>query len=361
MSNAQNDTDIISLFILLWKRRRLVICNCTIAFVLSVIVAFSIPKEYTSDVIVAPELSVGESGLSGGLSSLAQMAGVDLGGLSGNEALYPELYPEIVSSTPFLIDMLKMEVESKDGEIKADLYDYLTTHQKGAWWGIPFKFLKRLLKSKGDADDGISIYEASSVQLTRDQILLLESFSSMLNVQLDKTTSLITVSATMQDPLIAATVAQAVADKLQAYVDKYHTVKERENVAYLENLYEESKIKYKKIQEEYTSYADSHQNAFLASVKAKQTDLENEMQLSYSICTQVAQQLEAANAKLQEKKPVIVVIQPAMTPIKASSPKKVMLVFIYVFFTLFFTAAWIIVKNRLVHYPNKLSDRLENQ
>ncbi|MCM1311416.1 MAG: Wzz/FepE/Etk N-terminal domain-containing protein [Roseburia sp.] len=340
--------DIISLFLLLWNFRALIIKNCIIAFFLAVIIAFSIPKEYKSEVVVAPELSVGESGLVGSLGSLAQMAGVDLGGLSGNEAIYPDLYPAIVSSTPFLIDMLSLHVESKDGDIKTDMYDYLTCHQKTPWWSVPFRFIKNLFKKRDTSENGLSIYEVSSTHLTREQILLLESFSSMLDVDLDKTTSLITVSATMQDPLIAATVAQAVANKLQLYVDKYHTAKERENVVYLENLYKESKEKYQKLQVEYTSYTDSHLNPFLATVKAKQTDLENEMQLAYSVYTQVLQQLEAANAKLQEKKPIMVVIQPAMSPIKASSPKKMALALAFVFLAAFGTSAWIIVKEKLM-------------
>ncbi len=344
--------DIVSLFFLLWRSRKLIIKNCIIAFVLAIVIAFSIPKEYTSEVVVAPELSVGESGLAGSLGSLAQMAGVDLGGLSGNEAIYPDLYPAIVSSTPFLIDMLSLHVESKDGEINTDMYDYLTRCQKSPWWSMPFILMKKLFKGNDDSVNDISIYEVNSEHLTREQILLLESFSSMLDVNLDKTTSLITVSATMQDPLIAATVAQTVADKLQLYVDKYHTAKERENVIYLENLYKESKEKYQKLQVEYTSYTDSHQNPFLAAVKAKQMDLENEMQLAYSVYTQVSQQLEAANAKLQEKKPIMVVIQPAMSPIKASSPKKFALALALVFLSLFGTSAWIIVKEKLMVLPS---------
>ena len=79
------------------------IINCFIGGVLSIIVAFSIPKQYTSTVVLAPEFSSGASLSSGGIGALASMAGLNLGGLSGSEdALYPELYPQVVSSTPFL-------------------------------------------------------------------------------------------------------------------------------------------------------------------------------------------------------------------------------------------------------------------
>lgn len=339
----KKETNIITIFTLVWAKRKMIIRNCLIAFVAVVIIAFSIPKEYTSEVKIAPELSLGESGLAGSLGSLAQMAGIDLGGMNNNEAIYPELYPEIVSSTPFLTEMLQMEVVSKDGDLCTDMLDYLTNHQKQTWWSAMLKPIKNLFKKKetGVPED---ITTAQSTQLSRDQQLLLESFGKSLNVTLDKTTSMISVSATMQDPLIAATTATAVAEKLQTYVDKYRTAKERDNIVYLEALHRSSHEKYREAQRAYANYTDSHQNAILAKVTTEQENLENEMQLAYSVYEQVSQQLEAAKAKLQEKKPISVVIQPALTPIKASSPKKILMAFLYVFTTFFLTVAWIILK-----------------
>lgn len=48
---------------------------------------------------LAPE-SGGKSG-GGSMGALAAMAGINLGTSSGEDALSPELYPDIVSSTPF--------------------------------------------------------------------------------------------------------------------------------------------------------------------------------------------------------------------------------------------------------------------
>lgn len=340
----KKETNIITIFTLIWEKRKMIIRNCLIAFVAVVIIAFSIPKEYTSEVKIAPELSLGESGLAGSLGSLAQMAGIDLGGMNTNEAIYPDLYPEIVSSTPFLTEMLQIQVTSKDGDINTDMLDYLTNHQRMPWWSAMMTPIKKLFK-KNETSVPEDITTAESTQLSRDQQLMLESFGKSLSVTLDKTTSMISVTATMQDPLIAATTATAVAEKLQTYVDKYRTVKERDNIAYLEKLHKSSQEKYRKAQREYANYTDSHQNAILARVTTEQENLENEMSLAYSVYEQVSQQLEAAKAKLQEKKPISVVIQPALTPIKASSPKKIMMAFLYVFTTFFLTVAWIIFKN----------------
>ena len=99
---------------------------------MAIVVAFSIPKEYESTVVLAPESSSG-SALSG-LSSLASLAGVNMGSIQNEDALYPELYPQIIGSTVFLSDLYEMQVTSSDGEINTTLYDYIANKQSSAWW-----------------------------------------------------------------------------------------------------------------------------------------------------------------------------------------------------------------------------------
>jgi uncharacterized protein involved in exopolysaccharide biosynthesis len=349
MNNPNHMIDILGTIFLLWRNKCLIMRNCIISFIVSLIIAFSIPKEYTSIITIAPELPVGENGLAGSLGSLAQMAGVNIGGLSGNEALYPDLYPQIVSSTPFLVDMLSVNVQSLDGSINTNLYDYLENNQKSAWWDYPIIYLKRIFKSE-DKRDFKSINDIDSKKLDRKQLILLDGFASKLDVKLDKTTSLIYVSATMQDPFIASTVAEAVTTNLVNYLNEYYTVKERGNIKYLEQLYSDALSKYELAQHNYSQYTDSHQVPFLTSVKSKQLDLENEMQFAYTLRTQVAQQLEAAKAKLQENKPVISIIQPPISPFKASSPNKIILVITFVFFAFFGTSLWIFIKKMVDDY-----------
>ena len=97
---SSREIDIIGLVLLIWNKRKRILVNSFIGGLLAIIIAFSIPKQYTSTVVMAPEFSSGSSNL-GNISALASMAGINLGGQSGSEdALYPELYPQIVSSTP---------------------------------------------------------------------------------------------------------------------------------------------------------------------------------------------------------------------------------------------------------------------
>lgn len=349
-TKERKETDIVALVLLLWNKRRRILINCFIGGVLAIVVAFSIPKQYTSTVVMAPEFSSGAS-VSGGLGALASMAGFNLGGLSGSEdALYPELYPQIVSSTPFLCDVMNLQVETKNGELKTSLYDYLVNHQREPWWSqliaAPIKWVKRLVGSEKKED--IIPLDATEMSLTRRQFLTLKSLDELISVNVDKGNFVITLSVTMQDPKIASYVATVVSENLQAYIGKYRSAKARKDLAYTEQLYSEAQEKYYKAQQAYATYADQHQGVVKMQYQIEQDRLSNEQDLAFNVYNQIAQQLEMARAKVAESTPVCVVMQPAVVPVKATSPKKMMMGLLYVFLAFFGTAAWYIVKDRIV-------------
>ncbi len=348
--NIRREVDIVEIILLLWSKRKRFIINCFIGGVLSIIVAFSIPKQYTSTVVLAPEFSSGASLSSGGIGALASMAGLNLGGLSGSEdALYPELYPQIVSSTPFLCELLNLQIEANEGELQTTLYDYLVNHQKEPWWvkilGAPGKLLSHML-GKDTLD--VTPPSLDATLLSRRQFLTVKSLDEKIAVNVDKGNSVITLDVTMQDAKLAAYVVSVVSENLQEYIGQYRSAKARKDLAYTEQLYSEVKEKYYKAQQKYAEYADMHQGVVKMKYQIEQDRLSNEQELAFNVYNQIAQQLEMARAKVAESTPVCVVMQPAVVPIKASSPKKMMMGLLYVFLAFFGTAAWMLVDEYVI-------------
>lgn len=345
--NGQN-IDIVGIILLLWSKKKRIVWNCFIGGVVAIIVAFCIPKEYTSEVVMAPEFSTGSAGLSGGISSLASMAGIELSLGGGEDAFYPELYPQIVSSAPFLWDLLQMPVKGhfKKREIETDLYHYMTDCQREPWWskllGTPGRLMQKLKK---DSNDNAVMGGSVDIRhLSRKQQMLMRALNKRIKVDVDKGTSVISLGVTMQDPGIAADVVQAVSDNLQKYIADYRSAKARKDYEYTELLYTDAQKKYLAAQERYAQYSDQHQGIVKMQYQMEADRLMNEQDLAFGIYNQLAQQLELAKAKVQENTPVSVVVQPAVVPYKASSPKKMMMGILYVFLAFFGTCAWYIVK-----------------
>ena len=330
----------------LWAHRKRIIMNCFWGGVLSIIVAFSIPKEYTSEVVIAPEIS-SASGITGGLGALASMAGINME--TEEEAIYPQLYPQIVSTLPFLCDLAALNVDCKykKDSIQTNIYNYLSQYQKEPWWSkalsAPFKLIKR--EKKEVLEDGVQL---NPKQLSRQQQKVLKELKERITVELDKLTSAIYVNVVMQDARIASIVADAVTENLQLYVTDYRTAKARKDMENTQRMCDEARENYYAAQHAYAEYCDQHMGVTKLQYLMEQDRLSNEKDLAFNLYNQLAQQLDMCRTKLLEKTPVVVILQPSTIPYKATTPKKMMIGILFVFLAFFGTAAWIILKDRIL-------------
>ena len=338
--------DFVELIGNLWAHRKRIILNCFWGGILSIIVAFSIPKEYTSEVVIAPEISA-TSGITGGLGALASMAGINME--TEEEAIYPQLYPQIVSTTPFLCDLASLKVDCKyrKDSISTNIYNYLTKYQKEPWWSkilsAPFKLIKR--EKEEMLEDGAQL---NPKQLSRQQQKVLKELKERITVELDKLTSAIYVNVVMQDAHIASVVADAVTENLQLYVTDYRTAKARKDMENTQRMCDEARENYYAAQHAYAEYCDQHMGVTKLQYLMEQDRLSNEKDLAFNLYNQLAQQLDMCRTKLLEKTPVVVILQPSTIPYKATTPKKMMIGILFVFLAFFGTAAWIIVKDRIL-------------
>ena len=340
----EQEIDLIELAQKVWAERKLVWKACGIAVVVALVVGFSIPKEYSTSVTLAPEAAGKTSG--GSMGALAAMAGINLGASSGEDALSPDLYPDIVSSTPFLTGLFDVKVQSQEAEIDTTLYGYLKEYQRAPWWSAilsaPFKALgwtMSLLKGdEEEAGDG----KLDPFHLTQDESDVANALSERIAVSVDKKTGVTTLAVTMQDPLISASLTDTVMHCLQNYITDYRTNKARHDLAFTERLYNEAKADYTEAQKKYAAFVDANQNIILLRYKAEQERLQNEMNLAYNVYNQVAQQLQMAKAKVQEITPVYTVVQPAVVPLRASKPSKVMILIGFVFLAGVGSVGWIL-------------------
>lgn len=347
MEEEYDEIDIIELLRKLFKDWKLILKWCGIAAVAGLVIAFSVPKEYTVDAKMAPEMT-SKSG-SGSLSSLASLAGINLSSMSTADAVYPDLYPDIVSSTPFVVELFPVQVTFKDKKesMTTDLYTYLKDYTRGPWWGkvisAPFKLLgwfMGLFREKVEPVEGYAALD--SRELTQEQEDIAKAIRGSIALSVDKKTSVMSMTVTAQDPQVATKICEEVITRLQTYVTSYRTEKSRKDLEYYETLYEESKEAYFASQQRYASYMDRNQGVVLQRVRTEQERLQNEMNLNYQLYNACAQQLQTAKAKVQQETPVFTVINPPQVPLKRSKPSKVKILLASIFLGGMAAAVWIL-------------------
>ena len=347
LHNNHNDEEIeIDLMDLLRKVigiRKKIYKAAGIGLIIGIIVAISIPKQYTVEVTLSPEMGNNKGGGLSGLAASFLGSGVSMG--DGTDALNASLSADIVSSTPFLLELSNMKVPVSGSE-KISLSSYLD-EESSPWWSYVIGFpgmviggVKSLFIE--DEDESIFLDKASqgTIELSKKESQKIESLKKKIVASVDKKTSMTSVTATFQDSKVAAVVADSVVKKLQEYIIDYRTSKSKEDCLYLEKLFKERQQEYYVAQKKYADYMDSHDNIILQSVRTEQERLQNDMSLAYQVYSQVASQLQVARAKVQEEKPVFAVVEPAVVPLYPSGTSRKVYVLVFVFLSVCIVIFW---------------------
>ena len=350
--NDQMEIDLMDVLRKIISIRKTLYKAAGVGVIIGIIVYLSIPKQYTVNVTLSPEMGGSKSG-NGLVGIAASFLGSGVSSGDSSDALNASLSSEIVSSTPFLLELLSIDIPAPDGNGNMVLDTYLDD-QSSPWWNYVIGFPNMLvggvksLFSEGTLDTLENVGRRGTLELSQEQNTKVNVLRNSVKASIDTKTAITNVSVSLQSPKVAAVVADSVVHKLQEYITDYRTSKVKDDCAYLEKLFKERQREYYTAQKKYANYVDTHDNLVLQSVRTEQERLQNDMSLAYQIYSQVANQLQVARAKVQEEKPVFAVVEPAIVPLNPSGMKLMIYVIVFVLFSITTTIVWkFLVKNIL--------------
>lgn len=336
-----NEIDLILLFQKIYSNQKNIYKSIGIGIVIGIIIGFSLPRTYQVNVSLSPE-----SGVSGtsGLSGIASMFG--LGNATtgfGEDALTFNMFPEIVKTNPFALEMLQIPIQTQKGD-SITLYDYLNT-EKEPWWayvvgapGILIGGIKSLFK-EAPKDSAKTI---DPFHLTPEQSGRIGMLKKILKVETDKKTTMTTVSVSLQDPLAAAIVADSAVHKLQEYITDYRTRKAKQDYDFQLSLCEQYRKEYFTAQQEYAKFSDANQNIIRQTVTTEKERLQKNLSLAEQIYSQSMGQLQVLRGKVQEAKPVFAIVEPATVPLTPAAPKRMIIIIVFTFLAFVVESVWIL-------------------
>lgn len=352
-----SEIDIAALFYKLYLNRKKIYKAIGIGIVAGVVIGFSQPKKYKVEVSLSPE-----SGISGtsGLSGIASMFG--LGNASaglGEDALTFNMFPEIVKTNPFALEMLQIPIQTQKGDCVI-LYDYLDTEKK-PWWSHIMEAPRMLVEGikslfKEEQKDSVKVIDP--FRLTPEQNGRIGMLKKILEVETDKKSNMTKVTVSLQDPLAAAIVADSAVHKLQEYITDYRTRKAKQDYDFQLSLCEQYKKEYFEAQQEYAKFADANRNVILQTVTSEKERLQKNLTLAEQIYSQSMGQLQVLRGKVQEAKPVFAVVEPATVPLAPASPKKMLIIIAFAFLAFVLESAWILFGKDIYHdFKNELKKK----
>lgn len=353
---VKNPIDIEAIIKLCLSKKWLYVKVCSVTLVLGIVIVFSIPRYYNAEVKLAPEDSnpTGSSTL-GAIAAMANMKSAS----GSDDAIYPALYPQLFSSSSFLVTLFDIQVFTKNEPQKNITLSKYLLSQKTPWWGVVQRKLTKMVVSlrykKKRPSSGRPGMEnvIDPFWMNELQTLTASAIQNSVSCDVDRKTDVITLKTTAQDPVVAALMADSIMAHLQDFIIEYRTQKARGDVLYNQKLVAEAKAKYEKAKSKYAAFADSHDEISLPSYQTEMDDLENEMQLNYNSYSQLLQQLDICKAKVQERTPVFTTIESATVPLLAAGPHRISTLFLMIILAIVGTSFWIFLRKG--HYKQEES------
>ena len=342
--NSEITIDIGKIFKVIKLNKWTILIVTIFSAALGIFIAINIPNEYASQVQILPELESKDA--AGGLSkfkSLAGLAGVDLGGMGGTDAVRPDLYPNILQSTPFLMNVMNMKVYASKYKKTMIMSKFMEENQNQ-------ELSTRIFGKSDDKEKDMPLINPQTIpletiRLDKKQDDLIKDLQKRVGTTLDKKTGVISISAKMQDPVIAATIVRYAQDYLTNYVVNYRTEKTLKDIKFLGERLNEAKRRYDNALYSYSSYQDRNKGLFLNIAKDQGKKLQYEVDLSYNLYSELAKQLEEAKIKVHRETPIFKVLEPAQIPVKKSEPKRSVMVIGFAFLGLILSMFYVLIRN----------------
>ena len=330
-----NEIDLLELAKTLWNGRKTILKYMLIAGAIGLLIALLSPKEYTSTTSMVPQTAKSASKL-GGLSSLAAMAGFNLDMTSGSEALSPMVYPQILSSGPFQLELMNTPFTFSEVNHPVSLYEYYSEIARpgllsllGKYTiGLPVTLIKAI---KGDGTKESTSDKKGPISFSEKQEEVREMMTEKINLTIDSKQGYLTLQASFHEALLSAQVADQTRELLQKYITRFKVEKATDQLNFIEGRYQEKKKEFEKAQERLARYRDQNRNVSSALAQTEEERLQSEFSIATNVYNELAKQLEQAKIQVKEVTPIFSVLEPAVVPHKKTKPKKGTIVIIWLF------------------------------
>ena len=349
-----DEIDLVELIQKVWQGRKIAIKISVVFALLGVIFALSSTNIYTATTTFIPK-GKSSGSVGGSLGSLASLAGISLGGMSGGDSeIPPTMYPMVLNSIPFLEKTLLLEVPLNGQNIVIKEYLLTQMYFKESNSFDFLNFLKKytiglpaLLKGKIFAKMNALPSAAENItikRLTYEDEQLFNYLKGLVTISVDKKEGFITLSVQDKDPQVAAIIAQNTQHLLQQEVIDFKIKNAQELLTFTETLYTEKKVAFEALQDELASFRDQHQNISSGLFENKLSRLESELAIASAVNEELAKQVEQARIQVSKDTPIFTIIDPVVIPNQRTSPKRTLIVFGFTFLGFFLGLVYALIK-----------------
>ena len=364
-NQPQEGIDIKALLLRFWAKRTFILIVAGIFTVCGLVAALCQKPKYESTCTFVPQFaSPMQAAPFYSVSSLLPST-ESLTAILTGETLSPLVYPQILKNTEFNKELMRIPLHFREWEEPVCLFDFYNDPKykqfdliktiKKYTIDVPCRWINKLEPKEPNVvlpdsnNKPLSIY-------TKPESSVASTISSMIEFKVNKTEFFYTLTATAKEALVAAELCQATVELMQKYITDFKLSHARQNLQYIQELYDEAKDMYETSQLALAQYSDANRGAMTATTQIRKEQLTADYNLAYSAFSTMSQQLLTAEVKVREDTPAFAVVDPASVPLKRAN-SRVKTLLMWVFLGFFFGLAAVFgldwLKTQGVKWPKK--------
>lgn len=354
MSELQNqqiiedEIDLVELLKKVYLEKKLIFKVTLFALVFGVVYALFQPNEFTASATFIPQLSSDVKAGSSSLSGLASLAGINLGGMEGSSDFPPTLYPQVVESVPFKLQLLSSSIKNNNQELS--LREYFLSQESYSILGIVKKYtigLPSLILSSFKKNDE-SVNNSLIYSISEEDEKLFKELFKVFSLSLNDKEGFITMSFTDRNKSISAQVVKIAQSLLQEKIIEYKVQSSKELLDFTKSQYNENKVAFEKLQDERAVFVDKNINISSSLYQNKLSRIESDLSIAQTVVQQLASQVEQAKLQVNKDTPVFTTIKPVTVPFEKSAPKRSLIVIVFGFLGIIASVGYVLVKEPLI-------------
>jgi len=332
-----DDIDLVAIAKTLWKGRKTIIISIGVCAVLGFFVAITSPKEYTVSTVMVPQMATNSKSQ---LSGLASLAGIDLG-LTQSSELSPVIYPKIVNSIPFKLELMNTPIHFGEVEKPISMLDYYTNPNynkpsvlrvvKKYTLGLPGVILGSIRKKPQEQELPKDIDKSTLINLSKDQKGIVNRLNQAVSLAVDKKEGYLTLTVIMPEALAAAELAQKAQELLQREIIKFKVEKSQADLDFIQGRYNVAKAEAEGYQVDIAVNTDRYKNLTSSLPQVKTTRVQTKYGIASGVYQDLAKQLEQAKIQVKKDTPVFTIVEPVTIPTERSKPNRAMILMTWLF------------------------------
>jgi len=330
----EDEIDLIALAKTFWKGRWTVIISILIGGIIGIFVAIVTPNEYTATTIMVPQTS-GKSSSLGGLGGLAALAGIDLSSANQGSDMSPILYPKIVSSIPFKLELMNTPIKFKEFDKPISLFDYTIKHKKKSVLGTIKKYTIGLpgvimlaINGKGNLLELPKKMSDQPILLSEDQYKVSKALDEIISLEVEPKQGYLTLTVTLSEAIAAAQLTKKAQELLQQDITDFKIQKAKEDLEFIQGRYNEAQAKAEGYQINIAQRTDQYKNLTSTVPQVQTTRVQTKYGIASTVYQELAKQLEQAKIQVKKDTPVFTIIEPVSVPFERSKPNRPMILMI---------------------------------